>query len=153
MPACVRSMLAGFVATVVLSLLMLMKGAMGIMPALNPVAMLSGMAHTMMGLPAMPAIGWMAHFLIGTVLWGLLFAVLYFRLPGRTPLVKGMAFSVLAWLLMMLLPLPLPMAGAGLFGMKMGMMAPVMTLVMHLIWGAVLGYTYGKLTPRNAAAA
>jgi hypothetical protein len=45
------------------------------------------------------------------------------------------------------------MAGAGLFGVKLGMIAPVMTLILHLIWGAVLGYTYGKLTPRGAAAA
>jgi hypothetical protein len=28
--------------------------------------------------------------------------------------------------------------------MKLGMMAPVMTLVMHLVWGAVLGYVYGR---------
>ena len=47
----------------------------------------------------------------------------------------------------------LPMAGAGLFGLKFGMIAPVMTLILHLIWGAVLGYTYEKLTPRGAAAA
>ena len=35
-------------------------------------------------------------------------------------------------------------AGAGLFGLALGMMAPVMTLMMHLIWGAVLGYTYDR---------
>ncbi len=45
------------------------------------------------------------------------------------------------------------MAGAGLFGLKLGMIATVMTLILHLIWGAVLGYIYGKLTPRGAAAA
>ena len=51
-------------------------------------------------------------------------------------------FSVLAWLLMMLIPMP--MAGAGFFGITLGIYgAPVMTLILHLIWGAVLGYTYG----------
>ena len=39
----------------------------------------------------------------------------------------------------------MPMAGAGLFGMKMGLMAPMMTLVLHLVFGAVLGWIYGKL--------
>ena len=52
-------------------------------------------------------------------------------------------FGALAWLLMMLIPMP--MAGAGLFVMKMGMMTPIMTLVLHLIWGAVLGATYRGL--------
>lgn len=65
-----RAMIAGFVATVVLSLLMLMKSMMGLMPELDVVRMLTGMAHGMMDLPANPAVGWMLHFLIGTVLWG-----------------------------------------------------------------------------------
>lgn len=39
----------------------------------------------------------------------------------------------------------MPMVGVGLFALSMGMMAPVMTLVLHLIFGAVLGWTYGKL--------
>jgi len=145
----VRSMVAGFVATVALSLLMLMKGAMGLMPELNPIAMLTDMAHANMGMPASPMIGWMAHFMIGTVLWGILFKLLYGRLPGGNALLKGMSFSVLAWLMMMILPMP--MAGAGLFGMKLGMMAPVMTLMLHLIWGAVLGYTYGLLSASSSA--
>lgn len=145
-----RAMIAGFAATVVLSLLMLMKSMMGVMPGLDVIQMLTGMAHGMMGLPANPAVGWMLHFLIGTVLWGIGFALLYKSLPGGGPLVKGIVFGVLAWLLMMLIPMP--MAGAGLFGMKMGMMAPVMTLVLHLIWGAVLGATFGGLS-RSAATA
>lgn len=39
----------------------------------------------------------------------------------------------------------MPMAGAGLFGLNIGIMAPVATLILHLIFGAVLGYTYAKL--------
>jgi hypothetical protein len=145
-----RAMIAGFVATVVLSLLMLMKSMMGLMPELDVVRMLTGMAHGMMGLPANPAVGWMLHFLIGTVLWGIGFALLYKPLPGNGPVLKGIVFGVLAWLLMMLVPMP--MAGAGLFGMKMGMLAPVMTLVLHLIWGAVLGATFGGLSRSTVVA-
>jgi len=99
--------------------------------------MLSGMAHAYMGVAATPAIGWALHFMIGTVLWGILFALLYGRLPGKGALSKGVSFGILAWLLMMLMPMP--MASAGLFGLKLGMVAPVMTLMLHLIWGAVLG--------------
>jgi len=35
--------------------------------------------------------------------------------------------------------------GAGMFASNMGMVAAVMTLVLHLIFGAVLGYTFDKL--------
>lgn len=139
----VPAMAAGFVATVVLSLLMIIKSMMGLMPGLDVIHMLSHMAHAMIGTAASPAIGWVIHFLIGTVAWGVLFAVLYPILPGRSSVAKGLVFSVLAWLLMMLIPLP--MAGAGLFGLHMGLMAPVMTLVLHLIWGAVLGGTFQAL--------
>jgi uncharacterized membrane protein YagU involved in acid resistance len=143
-------MIAGLVATVVLSALMLMKSMMGLMPGLDVVAMLAGMAHGMMGLPANPVVGWVLHFMIGTVLWGIGFALLYKVLPSGGPVSKGIVFGVLAWLLMMLIAMP--MAGAGLFGMKMGMMAPVMTLVLHLIWGAVLGATYSGLGRSSANA-
>lgn len=145
-----RAMIAGFVATVVLSVLMLMKSMMGVMPGLDIAQMLTGMAHNMMGLPVNPAVGWLLHFMIGTVVWGIDFALLYRPLPGGSPVVKGVVFGVLAWMLMMLIPMP--MAGAGLFGMKMGMMAPAMTLVLHVIWGAVLGTTFGGLS-RSAATA
>lgn len=143
----VRSMIAGFAATVVLSLLMMMKSAMGMMPQLDVITMLGGMAQSVMGMGG-AGIGWLLHFLIGTVAWGVLFAFLYNRLPGASAVTKGMAFGVLAWLLMMILPMP--MAGAGFFGMGLGMMAPVMTLILHLIWGAVLGFVFSRL-PAEAA--
>lgn len=145
-----RAIVAGFVATVVLSVLMLIKGAMGMLPQMNVIHMLAGMAHARMGLPASPLVGWIAHFFIGTVLWGIGFALLQPVLPGSSAVRKALSFSVLAWLLMMLVPLP--MAGAGLFGLKMGPMAPVMTLVLHLIWGAVLGAVYGRLGRGGEAA-
>ncbi len=63
----IKGMIAGFVATVVLSALMIMKAMMGVMPDLNPIQMIADM------LGAPPAIGWMMHFMIGTALWGTLF--------------------------------------------------------------------------------
>jgi len=145
-----RSMIAGFAATVVLSLLMMLKSAMGMMPQLDVIAMLGGMSERMMGVGG-AGVAWLIHFLIGTVLWGVLFALLHDVLPGTGPIVKGISFGVLAWLLMMILPMP--MAGAGFFGMAMGMMAPVMTLVLHVIWGAVLGAVFRMLpgAPPRAA--
>ena len=43
----------------------------------------------------------------------------------------------------------MPMAGAGFFGMNLGMVAPIMTLVLHVIYGAVLGGVYAALQSRK----
>jgi len=58
-----KGMLAGLAATIVLSLLMLMKAAMGLMPALDPISMIG----VMMGVSS--ALAWGVHFMIGTVIW------------------------------------------------------------------------------------
>lgn len=135
-----KGMVAGVVATVVLSALMIMKSMMGLMPALNVIAMLSKMMGT-----SLPAAGWVAHFVIGTAVWGGMFAWLDPHLPGGSHWLKGIVFGVGAWSLMMIAVMP--MAGAGLFGAHFGMMAPVMTLVLHIIFGAVLGAVYGAERP------
>jgi len=116
------------------------------MPELNAIKMMTMMAHDMMGTPAIPAVGWVMHFMIGTAVWGVLFALFSQFFPGGNSIIKGMVFGTLAWVMMMVLVMP--MAGAGLFGLSMGMMAPIMTWILHLIYGAVLGGAYDKL---NAA--
>lgn len=128
---------AGLAATVVLSVIMVAKSMMGLMPQLNVIAMLSAMMNST------PIIGWLAHFMIGALAWGIGFAVFQIVLPGKTSLAKGISFGVVAWILMMVAIMP--MAGAGFFGLNMGMVAPVMTLMLHVIYGAVLGSVYEKL--------
>jgi hypothetical protein len=126
--------LAGFIATAVLSAMMVIKSMMGVMPQLDVAAMI-GM---MMGVPV--AVGWIIHFMIGTIAWGGGFALLYDMIPGGSPIGKGIAFGVVAWLGMMVMIMP--MAGAGFFGMNMGLMAPMMTLLLHIVFGTVLGFVY-----------
>jgi uncharacterized membrane protein YagU involved in acid resistance len=120
---------------------MVMKSMMGLMPQLDVIAMLS----SMMNGPA--AIGWAAHFTIGTVVFGIAFALLRRSLPGKTNVVKGVVFGLAAWAMMMIAVMP--MAGAGLFGLNLGIVAPVMTLMLHVIYGIVLGLTFEKLTSRS----
>jgi len=135
--------LAGFIATAVLSAMMVAKTMMGLMPELDVVVMLS----MMMGAPVI--LVWLAHFMIGTLAWGGGFAVLYDVIPGGTAIIKGILFGVAAWLAMMIMVMP--MAGAGLFGMNFGIMAPMMTLVLHIVFGAVLGAVYGARVPSAVA--
>jgi uncharacterized membrane protein YagU involved in acid resistance len=137
-----QSVLANLAATIVLSILMVAKSMMGLMPQLDVIAMLSAMMNG----PA--ALGWAGHFMIGTVIFGIAFALLRRYLPGKTNLFKGIVFGVSAWAMMMIAVMP--MAGAGFCGLNLGIVAPVMTLMLHVIYGAVLGLTFDKLTSRSA---
>ncbi|PKL95824.1 MAG: hypothetical protein CVV18_04005 [Gammaproteobacteria bacterium HGW-Gammaproteobacteria-8] len=131
-----RGIIAGLVATIVLSVLMYMKGMMGVMPELDIISMLAGK----MGGSAM--MGWVAHFMIGALAYGLGFAIIGGKLPGGSSAVRGIVLGIIGWLMMMVVLMP--MMGAGMFAMNMGMMAPVATLMLHVIFGAVLGLVYGK---------
>jgi hypothetical protein len=69
--------------------------------------------------------------------------------------IATIALSVLMVLKSMLGMLPkmivaaIPMAGAGLFGLHIGPAASIATLVLHWVYGAVLGAVYGRLTTSN----
>ena len=139
-----KGLLAGLAATVVLSVLMVIKSVLGLMPAVDAIRMLTQTASHF-GLPSSPVVGWIAHCVIGVVIWGLVFAGTYESWPG-TPPIKGAVFSIMAWLLMM--SMFLPMAGAGFFGVNIGPSAAVATLVLHLIYGLVLGTVFSQ--PRVA---
>lgn len=43
----------------------------------------------------------------------------------------------------------MPMAGAGMFSMKLGIGAPAMTFMLHLIFGGILGWTFGALRKKT----
>ncbi len=114
------------------------------MPGLDPVGMLADMAAQNMGVAKNMIIGWVMHFGVGSVVWGGAFAVLNEHLPGKTQSIKGIALGIAAWLILMIGPMPI--SGSGLFGIKIGPMAPVLTLVFHIIFSMVLGLTYKKLS-------
>jgi uncharacterized membrane protein YagU involved in acid resistance len=87
-------------------------------------------------------VGWIGHFLIGSIFWGIGFAILSPYLTGPY-WGRGAIFAGGAWLMMMIVMMP--MAGAGLFGIGLGMMTPVATLVLHVVFGLVLAGVYGLL--------
>jgi hypothetical protein len=133
-----RAMIAGFVATLVLSGVMLLKGSMGMWPELNLVRLLVNLGSIQ------TVAAWMDHFIIGVIIWGLLFAAFDTMWESRTYWLKGLIFGVFAWLVMMVAFMPL--TKAGLFGVKIGPSAMYVTFGYHLIYGLVLGVTYGLLT-------
>lgn len=140
-----NGIIAGLAATMVLSMMMLAKGMLGLMPELNVIAMLGSMMNTTL------AMAWVIHFMIGMIAWGVGFTFFFNVLPGSSNLGKGISFGIAAWILMMVVVMPT--ADAGLFGIKLGMMAPVVTLLLHVIYGAVLGRVFGSLEIAKAATA
>ncbi|MDT8283207.1 MAG: hypothetical protein RQ982_10445 [Gammaproteobacteria bacterium] len=136
----ITGLIAGFAATVVLSVLMLVKGMMGLMPDVNMIDMLA----RQMG--SGPLIGWCVHLMIGIIGYGLVYAVVFDGLAIGGHITKGILLGTLGWLLMMVILMP--MMGAGIFGLQMpsGVMVPVVTLMLHWIFGLVLGLSYAKLS-------
>jgi hypothetical protein len=139
-----RGLIAALTATVVVSLLMLLKQALGFMPNVNLVMELANA----LGYHSATA-GWIAHFIIGVLAWGLLFSWLdrYMRFAHW---VNGLFFASVVWLGVMLIVLPA--AGRGLFGVRgLELGTPTVTLLLHWIYGFVLGSVYGLLQPEQWA--
>jgi len=129
---------AGFVATIVISILMLLQQAAGVAPDFNLISMLKAAAN----MPDYTAVAWLVHFVIGVGLWGVGFAALSPHLPGPHWL-RGLVFGALAWVLMMVVFLPA--AGMPLFAQGLGTTIPIVSLLLHLIYGGVLGESYHLL--------
>ena len=133
-----KGLIGGLVATLVLSLVIVFKTSLNIVPELSLIQLLTRIGN----LSVVQA--WMDHFIIGVVVWGLLFGVADSMVEKGSHVLKGIVFGVFAWLVMMVVFMPV--VSAGLFGAKLGVMASVVTLFYHLVYGAVLGATYGLLT-------
>ena len=89
---------------------------------------------------------WADHFIVGVLLWGPLFAAFDATTSNRPRWQKGLMFAVFAWLAMMLIFMPV--VGAGLFGWQSGFVVPVGMLILHLLYGAVLGIVFQILDER-----
>ncbi len=132
-----KGIVSGFVATLILTAVILLKAEMHISPESNAIVLISKLAGGTVG-------GWMDHFIIGTLIWGMLFAGFNEISPNYPYWIKGLIFGVFAWFVMMVLFMPF--VGLGLFGLKAGLMATVIPLAQHLIYGLALGVTYGLLS-------
>lgn len=136
-----KGIVAGATATAAVSGLMLLQAAAGLMPQLSPVPLLL----TLIEAPGEHVFGWALHFAIGSALFGAAFAYVEPRLGVDTHTKAGLLYGVILWLLMMLLFLPA--AGVGYFGFQVSRLAPLILLGLHVVYGSVLGWVYGKLSP------
>lgn len=144
-----RGLLYGLLATLAMTALMLLGMGTGFSPIPRPipVALVAWVAHGALPRPLLMGVGMLAHFAYGGIA-GAVFAAVLGR---RGTLWAGLAFGVLLWLGMGLLFLPL--LHWGRFGSYVAPGIGAATLVLHLIYGGVLGWGVGRGTAAQPGAA
>ena len=70
-----RGLISGIVATVVISIVMVMANLLGLMPDLSIVPHIENELYNPGNVPVLPAIGWAVHFMLGTLIWSFVFAL------------------------------------------------------------------------------
>ena len=133
------AIISSSVATFVAAAMMMMNNALHSIPELHVARTLAGI----LGYPGTPLVGWMAFFILGMLVCGLLFAAVAPRIPVRSYLAKGLLFGVGSWLFMMLVMMPL--AGAGFFGAVRGHVLALAAFVLNLSYWVALSLVYRYL--------
>jgi hypothetical protein len=144
---------AGVLGAVVMTVIMAMARAMGMPVNLE---MILG---TMMGGPPSAAkwvMGFIMHLMAGGI-FGLIYAVGFEYLTHRADWLVGMGFgfihSLFAGLFMAIMPamhplIPEQMPAPGAFMSNLGMMGVIAEIMLHLIYGAIVGAMYGPVLHR-----
>lgn len=128
----VRAIIAGLAGTAAMSMMMFVAPMMGL-PEMKIWEMLAAQMN------ASVAVGWAAHIMVGVVLAVAYAAVFSAKLPGAAP-ARGALFAVAPWLMAQVVMMP--MMGAGLFSGSA--VLAMMSLMAHLVFGAVIGIVYGQ---------
>jgi uncharacterized membrane protein YagU involved in acid resistance len=131
-----RAVVAGIAGTVAMTMMILVGPMMGM-----PEMYIGNMLAEFMGIPI--TLGWIMHFMIGTVL-ALIYVFMFAdKLPGA-PWLRGALYGLVPWLVSQVMVNP--MMGAGVFASNMpdAVMIVMGSLMGHLIYGAVVGAIYGK---------
>jgi hypothetical protein len=105
----------------------------------------------MMGMENNVAAGWIAHIVVGTVVLGSLFGIVYPKLPTDLPATKGIAFAVAAFAA--LIVVILLFGNPSVFSGSDGFMTVAWLLISNAIFGFVMGSVYGRLVDREKRAA
>lgn len=134
-----RRLLQGFgwgvAATVAMSLVMILGMVTGLspMPKPIPVAVVASVLGDDLSPTALKVLGALSHLIYGGI-WGAVLAAV----ARPVTLWKGIALGLVLWLIMQIIVLPF--LGWGVFGAAQSPMIAVATLVLHLIYGSMLGW-------------
>lgn len=134
----VKAIVAGVVGTVALTVVATVGAPMMGLPKMD----IPGMLASTMG--GSIALGWAAHFMVGTVL-AIGYALVQSKLPGPV-IIKGALYGLAPWLVAQVMVMPL--MGLGLFSGSLALAGG--SLIGHLIYGAVVGLVYGGTSSAEA---
>ena len=138
-----KAIAGGFVGTILLTLMMRFAAPMMTGQKIDMAGKLGSM--TGMG----PIAGMVMHFIVGSVIFALIYVFVLFRFLPGAPWLKGVLSGVIFWL--GLEALMMPMMGGGFFSSEMGGMKMVVAALMaHLVYGVALGGIAGAPAPRQA---
>jgi len=136
-PNIIKAILGGIVGTLMMSLMMRFAAPMMVGQPMDIAAMLGNM----MG--GVYALGMAAHIMLGVLVFPLIYALLIYRLLPGGPLIKGLTWGLILWLIAE--TMVMPMAGAGFFMSEIGGIKAVMAALMgHLVYGGLLGVIAGR---------
>jgi hypothetical protein len=86
---------------------------------------------------------------LGHCIAGALIGLAYGRFARRFGPVSGILFLLPVWLLLMVVALPA--TGQGFFGLRQGVSLAIGTLLLHVVFGAVMGALARRIERRYAA--
>lgn len=126
-----KAIIAGLVATLVMTAVGLWVAPMMGIPAMNPAQLLAG------AMGGSILLGWMGHLMIGVIL-AIGYAIVAPALPGPAWL-RGALYGIAPWLLAQIVVMP--MMGMPVFSGSAAL--AIGSLIGHLVYGAVVGAIYG----------
>jgi len=127
-----KAIVGGLVGTIMISIVMYFVAPMMLGKPMDIAAMLGSMMGNSWTL------GFIAHFMMGTLVFPIIYVfVLFGFLPGA-PWLKGVLWGLGLWMIAQVMVMP--MMGAGFFSSNAGgIMAVMGSLMGHVIYGASLG--------------
>jgi hypothetical protein len=143
-----RAIGAGFLATLIMTLLAYAAPLVGL-PAMDFAAMLGSLLTPAPEVAAGSGAWWMGmiwHFLNGTIIFPLIYAWAVYPALGGQPWFRGMVWGVTLWLLSQLFVSPLLGFGVFATATPRPLAFVLASLVVHIIYGAVLGEVTGHKT-------
>lgn len=139
------AVIAGVCGSSTQSALMASRDSLGILPGFQPYTDIQRLLFELIGGSAPSAMQMVLPFVSGALIWSSIFAWAYPQIPGTTPLAKGFAVALFAWLLTGVVIFPL--IGKGLFAVSVGAgLGPALLMfVMLSAYCFVLSLVYGWL--------
>ncbi len=131
--------ISGFIASLISSIVLIILTALIVIPQFNYVSIYG----SLVGVTDNAIAAWIVYFIIGTFVWGILYAFTHEYLPDENFVTKGMVFGLAVWVFLMIILMPL--AGQSVFLREFGYSAAGITLIAQLIFGIVLAWTYEKI--------